>query len=278
MLKRKKDNSACPVCTFGLDGSIIRQYIVSFLARITDFFLHYRLPWLERFLPNDNFPWIPILERVVCSILSFFLLGYCVGPFLEPPGDPLDHLRNTYSTCGKTTDELRQTNKGLWQYSMAGNILCHEPYSVAPRDVLHRIDIANGAFWATSASILFVVGVRAGLPAGWAFLSVCLAFLFMGTNRFSYFSYYSFAPSLSSLWVFWLWIAAFFFKKERRYLLPGILTAGLSLCILSVNHIQEAIFLSLICGIWLFLYLLRTIIFSVHVIVDFGDMVDGGCF
>lgn len=189
----------------------------------------------------------------------FFLLGYSVGPFLEPPGDPLDHLRNTYSACGKTTDELRQTNKGLWQYSMVGNILCHDPYTVAPKDVLHRIDIANGAFWATSASILFVLGVRAGLPAGWAFFSVCLAFLFMGTNRFSYFSYYSFAPSLSSLWVFWLWIAAFFFKTQSRYLFPGMLTAGLSLCILSVNHIQEAIFLSLICGVWLFLYLLRAV-------------------
>jgi len=197
---------------------------------------------------------------LVTVFLLFFLFGYKVGPFLEPPGDPLDHLRNTYATCGKTTNELKQTNKGLWQYSMVGNILCHESDTLAPKDVMQRIDSANGVFWASSASILFVVGIRSGLPAGWALFSVCIAFLFMGTNRFSYFSYYSFAPSISSLWIFWLWIAAFFFKKQGRYLLPGIVAAGLSLPVLIVNHIQEAVFIPLVCGVWVAFFVLRTVV------------------
>jgi hypothetical protein len=120
----------------------------------------------------------------------FFLLGWVVGPFIEPPGDPLDHLVRGYATCGKTSVDMPHTNKGLWQYSMLGNLLCHEQYSLAPHDVLNKIDLANGVFWAFSASILFIVGVRAGLSVNWAVFSVCLAFLFMGTNRFSYFSYY----------------------------------------------------------------------------------------
>lgn len=194
---------------------------------------------------------------LVCCL--FFLFGYSVGPFLEPPSDPLDHLRHTYATCDKNSQDFKELNGGLWQYSMLGNILCHERYSLAPKDVLRKIDIANGIFWATGASVLFVVGLRAGLSAGWALFSVCLAFLFMGTSRFSYFSYYSFAHSFSSLWIFWLWIAAFFFQKQGRYLLLGILAAGCSLPILITNHIQEAIFLFLVCGVWVFLFLLRAV-------------------
>jgi len=189
----------------------------------------------------------------------FFWLGWSVGPFLEPPGDPLDHLARSYATCGKMSVDMERTNRGLWQYNLLGNILCHERYSLSPKDVLNRIDVANGVFWAIGASILFVVGLRAGLPANWAFFSVCLAFLFMGTNRFSYFSYYSFAASFSSMWIYWLWIATFFFKQQSRYLLPGILAAGVCLPILAVNHIQEAVFLALIVGVWALYFLVRSV-------------------
>jgi hypothetical protein len=191
--------------------------------------------------------------------LFFFLLGWSVGPFLEPPGDPLDHIARSYATCGKTSVDMPRVNEGLWQYSMLGNILCHDRYSLPPKDVLNRIDIANGVFWAFSASLLFVLGIRAGLPATWAFFSVCFAFLFMGTNRFSYFSYYSFAASFSSMWIYWLWIAAFFFKQQGCYVLPGIVGAGLCLPILVVNHIQEAMFVSLICGVWVLYFLVRLV-------------------
>lgn len=81
---------------------------------------------------------------LVCCL--FFLFGYSVGPFLEPPSDPLDHLRHTYATCDKNSQDFKELNGGLWQYSMLGNILCHERYSLAPKDVLRKIDIANGIF------------------------------------------------------------------------------------------------------------------------------------
>jgi hypothetical protein len=199
-------------------------------------------------------------KELIIIFFLFFGLGWSVGPFLEPPSDPLDHLARSYSICGKTSVDVDRTNRGLWQYNMLGNMLCHERYSRSPKEILHRIDIANGMFWAFSASILFIVGLRAGLPAEWAFFSICLAFLFMGTNRFSYFSYYSFAAGFSSMWVYWLWIAAFFFKqKARDILLPGILAAGVCLPILAVNHIQEAIFLALICGVWILYFLVRSV-------------------
>lgn len=192
--------------------------------------------------------------------LLFFMLGWSVGPFLEPPGDPLDHLARSYATCGKTSVDIPRVNGGLWQYSMLGNILCHERFSLPPKEVLERIDIANGVFWAFSASLLFILGIRAGLPATWALFSVCFAILFMGTNRFSYFSYYSFAPSFSSMWIYWLWIATFFFKTQGRYLLPGLLGAGAVLPILLANHVQEALFLLLICAVWLLYFLVLSVV------------------
>jgi hypothetical protein len=81
--------------------------------------------------------------------------------------------------------------------------------------MLRRIDVAHGIFLGVLLSGIFLLSRRIGLVARWAFFSCCIAFLFMGSNRFSYFTYYSFAPSATSLWSYWLWTAVFFFRGDR---------------------------------------------------------------
>lgn len=199
-------------------------------------------------------------ERPVLAVgLFFFLLGSLIGPFLEPPADPLEHLRRIHEeTCAKTVDELGHSNRGLWHYSMAGVVLCGDNESpVVPERMLLKIDIVNGMFWALGTTILFILGIQAGLAPRWAFFSVVICFLFLGTNRFSYFRYYSLAPSFTSLCLYWLWIGLFFFKRQLLDIVKGLIVAVTIVPVLWVNHSQEAVFLGLLVAVWLILICLE---------------------
>ena len=186
--------------------------------------------------------------------MVFFCLGYYLGPYLEPPADPLHHLKRTYEGCEKRSNQIQypKKNEGLWHYSMSSNILCFPNQSSSPRTTLTRIDLLHGFYWGLLMVGLFVLSKSAGLPDRWAFLSCLIAFLFFGTNRFSYFSYYSMAPSFSSLLMYWLWTATFFFINSWKAILLGLVMAVISLPILWVNHFQEAAFMGFITMIWLF--------------------------
>ena len=190
------------------------------------------------------------LKQCLLIFTTFVCLGYYVGPYLEPPVDPFQHLLQSYNVCEKKSDQIQRTNRGLWQYSMSGLILCSSEYRNA-KVMLRKIDMLNGLYWGFGLVVLFLLGKSAGFPDRWALLSALLCFLFFGTNRFSYFSYYSLAASFSSMLIFWLWVTVFFFRKSGKDLLSGLFLAIMGLPILWVNHKQEAIFLSFIAVIWL---------------------------
>ena len=192
------------------------------------------------------------LRSLLLLGLLFFLLGTMVGSFLNPPADPLEHLRRVHEeNCGKAAMQVPRSNRGLWHYSMAGVLLCTDgAHRVQPEKMLRRIDVTNGLFWALLAATLYILAVRSGLHGRWAFLSVLICFLFFGTNRFSYFRYYSLAPSFSSMIMFWLWTAVFFFKKKRRDIVKGLAVALLFIPTIWVNHQQEAVFLGFVVIVW----------------------------
>lgn len=194
------------------------------------------------------------IKQSLLIFLIFFCIGYFLGPYLEPPGDPLHHLKRAYEACDKRSNQIEypRKNEGLWHYSMSSNLLCSVKESTSPEVILRRIDILHGVYWGILTVGLFILSKSVGLPAHWAFLSCLIAFLFFGTNRFSYFSYYSLAPSFISLLIYWLWTAAYFFKKNWKDILYGLLLAMISLPILIVNHMQEAVFMAFIASIWLF--------------------------
>ncbi len=192
------------------------------------------------------------LYSLALLVLSFVLLGMYLGPFLEPPADPLEHLRRIYeSNCNKTASQISRKNKGLWHYSMAGNALCVEGNQPTPTVRLAAIDRTNGLFWGLAAAVLYILAQASGLTGKWAWLSVLICFLFWGTNRFSYFRYYSFAPSFSSIMIYWLWTASFFFHRSKKNVIIGVIAALICLPILWVNHQQEAVFLAFIVLLWL---------------------------
>lgn len=199
------------------------------------------------------------LPQLVFLVATVFIAGYVIGPFLEPPADPLEHLRRVHEEfCGGEAGDIQRQNRGMWQYSMMSVFLCNNEYIGQPDKILKEIDSTNGLFWALLAGTLYSLALRCGLTGRWAFLSILICFLFFGTNRFSYIRYYSFAPSFSSMLVYWLWTAAFFFKKKNRDIIKGLTVALLSIPILWVNHGQEAVFLGFIVLVWLLLNVMFT--------------------
>ncbi len=188
------------------------------------------------------------------SLLVFvvlFCVGYATGPYLEPPSDPLEHLKRTNSYCKVRPKWIRKTNHGFWHYYMSGVLLCSLNQQSPVKSHLDRIDTVHGLYWGLAGVTILIVGMSAGLSIQWALVSCLIAFLFMGTNRFSYFSYYSLAPSLSSMIIYWLWVSVFFFKRQKKNILLGTGVLIALIPILLVNHIQEAIFLIITGGIWI---------------------------
>ena len=189
--------------------------------------------------------------RAIGSVaLLFFLLGLVIGSYLEPPADPLEHLRRIHEeNCGKMADEVAPVNRGLWHYSMAGLVLCTDAAQVKPVRMLWKIRIVNGLFWALASAVLFLVAIKIGLPHRWSFLSILICFLFFGTNRFSYFRYYSLAPTFTSMFIYWLWGVYLVMQENRRRFLLLAFCGMFFLPVLWTNHRQEGVFLVLLLGI-----------------------------
>lgn len=192
-------------------------------------------------------------RHVICILLIFFCFGFWRGPFLEPPSDPFEHLRRIHSFSEITSAEMPKENMGVWHYSMAGILINSYSGEGDARSMLNLIDIAHGFFLGILMAGLFVLGRRSGLKSRWSFFSCLVVFLFLGTNRFSYFSYYSFAPSFTSLFIVWLWTAVFFFRRDVRSLFFGSLSALMCMPVLWINHSQEAVFIGFILIIWFLL-------------------------
>ncbi len=193
------------------------------------------------FLGKDH--WKPTL-LVFCT---FLLIGFICGPFLEPLGDPLDHLVNIKDGLTKESLQISKVNRGLWHYAMSGFLL--KPFQ-AWLGPLRGLDLLHGLYCGLLTVCIFLVGICAKLPRKWAFFGCVVAFVFFGFREFSYFSYYSFGPSFSSLMLFWLWIAACFFHHGLGSYTLSLLAALLLTPILITNHIQEAIFLWFAFGIF----------------------------
>jgi len=191
---------------------------------------------------------------------SFFFVGYAFGPFLEPPADTFDHLYRTKILCGEPSRKVAVQNSGLWHYGMNSVVLCalSDSYS-NPELAIQRIKITNALYYGLLSVTLFILARSAGLPCTWSLFSVLCCFLFMGTDKFSYFSYYSLGPTCTSIAVYWFWIAVFFFRRSKKEVVVGILTGILLLPVLWVNHYQEAAFLGFIlliyflmnCWLWI---------------------------
>lgn len=195
------------------------------------------------------------LKTIAVVFCGFFLLNALPGPFLEPPGDPLDHIRSSYERLKTDPSKIQKTNHGYWHYS--GTAFLLKVFSgfekgAAKIRILH---IIHGIYCGLLGTCIFLLGINAGLPVKWALLSSGIAFAFLGTHKFSYFGYYSFGPSFSSILIYWIWITVFFISNNisLKAFSTGTIAGLIFIPILLVNHVQEAIFLGfvmIICGFW----------------------------
>lgn len=193
------------------------------------------------------------IKQSLLIFFVFFGIGYFTGPYLEPPADTLAHLQRVYLFSNNNGINIPKTNRGLWHYSMVASILCLSNKQKEPGQTLNKIFILHGLFFTFSMVGLFVLSKSSGLPDRWAYFSMIMALLFMGTNRFSYFTYYSFGPTFSSIQIYWIWTALFFFKRKARSIITGLSIFLLSIPIFMVNHLQETFFLAQIVSVWLLL-------------------------
>lgn len=200
---------------------------------------------------------IPHIRPVLIIFGVFFCANLISGPYLEPPGDPFDHIKYSYEYFEKVSNEIPKTNRGLWVYGMSGLLLRTLASSSDGDWRLAGIRIIHGFYCGLLAVCIFLISTYAGLPNKWAFIGCLIAFCFFGTNRFSYFSYYSFSPSFFAMMMYWLWVIAFFFhlKDSWKHFTFALLISILMLPILVVNHVQETFFLGLTVIIYSFIFI-----------------------
>jgi len=223
------------------------------------------LGWLGWVTLTTSTLYISFTYKKECLLIFFFFLifGYFSKAYLEPLSDQVDHLHFTYQHICKNIDTGGRLDVGLWQYNMNSLFLCESDKKIIDPEVkLFLVDILHGLYIAFASTILYCVSRNSGLPPKWSFLSVIIAILFMGTNRFSYFRYYSYGPSFTSLCIYWIWISAFFFSKKIRNILYGVLLYIPATIILLVNHMQESVFLTFILFFWLIINLTEKICLS----------------
>ena len=197
----------------------------------------------------------------------FFSFGFATKAYLEPISDQLDHLYRTQEQC-RNWDEPApvaqggwhhsRNSHGLWHYSMNSVLVCEGgAVQDTPDVILRNIDFLHGLYLGLSAAIIFLLCRSAGLPPRWAFFALMVAFLFLGTSKFSFFRYYSYGPTFSSQCLYWLWIACFFFNRSLWHAGIGLLFALALFPVLYINHIQEAVFLVFLVSFWLLLNLVE---------------------
>lgn len=194
-------------------------------------------------------------RECVLVFLLFFTIGFATKAYLEPVSDQLDHLQRTYGMCDKAY-QPGKLNRGHWQYSMNSLFVCDTRWNseVAPETVLFRLDLLHATLFGMASVILYLVGGAARLPPRWALFSVIACVVFMGTNKFAFFSYYSYGPTFTSICLYWLWIGFFFFTSSTPSFWAGLLVLPLLVTIMAVNHIQEAAFILFLALIWIFVH------------------------
>lgn len=189
-------------------------------------------------------------ELLYLAILLILLIPIMVnGPFTMPPSDPLYHL-NVMWRHAISSDRLVLLER-KWNYILFFLLVKLKPPS-SFHNALALINIYHygiGIYLAISA---YVSARLFSLKPLWSILAVILMFWFFGTNRFSYYSYYSVAPSAINMGLYWV-LSALLFNKIRSIRtiqwakISGVLYTTILIFLITPlmyrNHAQEAGFM-----------------------------------
>ena len=190
------------------------------------------------------------------------------GPFYLPPSDTIFHGNLLWDSL------FLDSFKNLPNREFISKIIFSFLYENSNTTIwFSRLNIIFYFHLFTSSFLLFSVYFSSrilGLKIKWSIVSVFIMILFFGTNRFSYFTYYSVAPSSINMGLYWLFTSlllnlAFYdklIKLENIVKLIYLYFIGFLISpILYYHHKQEV-------GFLLYIYLLVFIIFSIKLLTQ----------
>lgn len=188
------------------------------------------------------------------------------GPFFQPPSDPVFHADVLWDYMGENAFDY--SNRGFINKSIF-YILFH--LFQEPVNWTFRMNLIYLFHYITNIAMISAVYFSSrlyGLNKKWSFVSVILMVLFFGTDRFSYFTYYSLAPSGINMPFYWLISALVInatlkineitIKSTSKIIYIYILGIAL-IPLIYYNHKQEA-------GFLLYIYMLAFLIFILKLI------------
>ena len=226
-------------------GSITRFYTLSTLTVLI--FLSFTYLIFSAFRQfKKKYPQ-EIRAIVIVCVLSFPLT--LVGPFFQPPSDPIFHADLLWDSMEANIFDYGNRayiNKAIFATVLEFIDLDFWFSRLNAILIFHCITTLLLILSAYSSSRLY------GLSPKWSFFSLILMILFFGTDRFSYFTYYSLAPSSINMSFYWLLSALFFngilrpnkITSEEFWKVFLLFLIGLLLLpILFYSHIQEVGFL-----------------------------------
>lgn len=195
--------------------------------------------------------------RNLIFVVLIFLPVSLLGPFLLPPSDPIYHsfvlVDSLSSDILKNIPNKAYLNKKIFQIFVYLFESDYWQYNFIHLILLFHVFTTNLLISST-----YIASRLYGLNFKWSIVSVLLMILFFGTDRFSYFTYYSLAPSSINMAFFWIFtgillhltmkpyrVTCFIMKKIGFILFLGISVVP----IIYYNHHQEG-------GFFFFLYLL----------------------
>lgn len=226
----------------------VSDYGVSFCIFLSFTYFLYRSTFLFRYKKtNDSIAIIALLVLILPIIIN--------GPFFQPPSDPVFHAELLW-------DSIDENNFNLPNREFISKAIFKSFYSLSePIKFKNRLALLH-VFHAISCylmaiSVYFSSRVY-GLVPKWSLFSSLTMFLFFGTNRFSFISYYSLAPSSLNFSFIWLFNSIIFNqvyntkicsldRLERNSIV--FLSIFFLMPILAYNHFQEILFLGYMISI-----------------------------
>lgn len=138
-------------------------------------------------------------------IIIFFSF---LGPYFNPPADTVYHVNLLQDSLKSDTFSLghdpKIINRSLFSFLRIIFDLLNFESSLWMIFSFHSLNLAILFFSCYISSRLF------GLNGKWSFFSMGLMILFFGTNRFSYLTYYTLAPTQINISVYWLFTATLY--------------------------------------------------------------------
>jgi hypothetical protein len=205
-----------------------------------------------------------LFDRFIIIIVLLSISFSWLGPYFEPRSDPIYHANVLFDSLDKNVykDSVNRAYINRAFFYLFHKIFNFNNHIEKNWIILYVFHLFSTTLLSTSC---YASSRILGLDKKWSLFSVLLMILFYGTNRFSFFSYYSLAPTILNNAIYWVvsaYLLKYLFKKNLniRYIVQYIFIAISLIPMLYLNHKQEAAFLLLIIELSIIVVIWRVFI------------------